>query len=81
MSIHTLYGDGTHLVTVDEDTRVVSLSDKAGVVGLGRVEMSERAFGEVVLSWHRWRERMAENIPEQTVTPDGVETAEEAGAV
>ena len=78
MSTHTLYGDGTHLVTVHEETRVIQLVDEASG---GVVEMSERAFGEVVLSWTRWRERLAEGIPEQVAEPTGIESAEEAGTV
>jgi hypothetical protein len=77
-SPHTLYGDGTHLVTVDEETRVVTVWDQALA---SHVTMSERAFGEVVLSWTRWRERQQEGIPAQTVTPDGIESAEEQGAI
>jgi len=76
MSIHTLYGDGTHLVTVHEETRLVQFVDgKSG----GVVELSERAFGEVVIGWQRWRERRAEGIPEQTVEASGIESAEETG--
>lgn len=77
MSTHTLYGDGIHLVTVDEVTRSVTLRD----LKEGGLTMSERAFGEVVLSWTRWRERLAEGIPEQVAEPTGIESAEEAGTV
>jgi len=72
----TLYGDGTHLVEVDEVSRTVTFLDEENK---GIVQMSERAFGEVVLSWQRWRERLAEGIPEQVATPSGVESAEETG--
>jgi hypothetical protein len=72
--IKTLYGDGTHLVTIHEETRVVQLVDEKGG---GVVEMSERAFGEVVLGWTRWRERQAEGIEPQVARPTGIESAEE----
>jgi hypothetical protein len=69
----TLYGDGTHSISVDEETRVVSFEDdKTG----GLVELSEAIVGEFFLSWQRWRERRQEGIPEQTVTPDGIDAPE-----
>jgi len=73
-----LYGDGTHSVEVDDETRIVTITDEATD---GIVEMSERAFGEVVIGWTRWRERLAEGIPEQVAQPSGIDSEEEAGNV
>jgi len=75
----TLYGDGTHLVTVHEDTRIIVFSEEQDRGPAVVITLSERAFGEVVLSWQRWRERLAEGIPEQVAEPTGVESAEETG--
>lgn len=71
-----IYGDGTHTVEVNDETRVVTITDEATE---GIVEMSERAFGEVAIGWHRWRENLAVGIPEQVATPAGIESAEESG--
>jgi len=73
----TLYGDGTHLVVVNEAREVVLTEKFEG--NTVTVSMSERAFGEVVIGWQRHRERMAEGIEAQVTAPTGIESAEEAG--
>jgi hypothetical protein len=77
----TIYGDGVHLVTVDDETRAIQFVEDRGDGVLRVVDMSERAFGEVVIGWHRWRERLAEGIPGVTVMPSGIDSEEVTGEV
>ena len=76
----TLYGDGTHTVTVDDETGVVQLVEDRGDGVLRVVDMSDRAFGEVVIGWQRWRERGGRaKPPTQVVAVEGIASAEEHG--